>query len=73
MDMDQSRHAGDALDAVVVPSVPGERGSAPVRGTGLQAGQALAQIGPSPRITHLVAHESPAEAVKTGGRFVTHV
>ena len=71
--MDQSRHAGDALDAVVVPSVPGERGSAPVRGTGLQAGQALAQTGPSPRITHLVAHESPAEAVKTGGRFVTHV
>ena len=65
--MDQGRQAGDQLDAVVVSSVPGERGAAPARGAGLQPGQPLAQTGAAATDQALVAHESPAAAGEDRG------
>ena len=65
--MDQGRQAGHPLDAVVVSSVPGERGSAPARGAGLQPGQPLAQTGSAATDQALVAHESPAAAGEDRG------
>lgn len=58
--MDQGRQAGDALDAVVVPSVPGERSAPATERPGLQPGQLVAQTGPAAADQALVAHESPA-------------
>ena len=58
--MDQRRQAGDALDAVVVPSFPGERGAPATERPGLQPRQPVAQTGPAAANQALVAHESPA-------------
>ena len=60
--MDQGRQAGDPLDAVVVPSVPGERSAPATERTGLQPGQPLAQADPAASDQALVADESPAAA-----------
>ena len=60
--MDQGRQAGDPLDAVVVPSVPGERSAPATERTGLQPGQPLAQTDPAAGDQALVADESPAAA-----------
>ena len=57
---------------LVVSSVPGERGSAPARGAGLQPGQPLAQTGSAATDQALVAHESPAAAGEDRGRLVKH-
>ena len=65
--MDQRRQAGDSLDAVVVPSVPGERGAPATERPGLQPGQPLAQTGPAAADQALVAHESPAAAGEDRG------
>ena len=60
--MDQGRQAGDPLDAVVVPSVPGERSAPATERNGLQPGQPLAQADPAAGDQALVADESPAAA-----------
>ena len=60
--MDQGRQAGDPLDAVVVPSFPGERGAPATERPGLQSGQPLAQTGAAAADQALVAHESSAAA-----------
>ena len=65
--MDQRRQAGHPLDAVVVPSVPGERGAPATERPGLQPGQPLAQTGPAAADQALVAHESPAAAGENRG------
>ena len=70
--MDQGRQAGDALDAVVVPSVPGERSAPATERPGLQPGQLVAQTGPAAANQALVAHESPAAAGENRGRLVKH-
>ena len=64
--MDQGRQAGDALDAVVVPSVPGERSAPAAERPGLQPGQLVAQTGPAAADQALVAHQSPAAAGEDG-------
>ena len=58
--MDQRRQAGDALDALVVPSVPGERGAPATERSGVQPGQPLAQTRSAAADQALVAHQSPA-------------
>ena len=63
---------GDALDAVVVPSFPGERGAPATERPGLQPGQPVAQTGPAAANQALVAHESPAATGENGGRLVKH-
>ena len=65
--MDQRRQAGDALDAAVVPSVPGERSATATERPGLQPGQLVAQTGPAAADQALVAHESPAAAGEDRG------
>ena len=65
--MDQRRQAGDPLDAVVVPSLPGERGAPATERPGLQPGQLVAQTGPAAADQALVAHESPAPARENWG------
>ena len=70
--MDQGRQAGHPLDAVVVPSVPGERGALATERPGLQSRQPLAQTGPAAADQSLVAHESPAAAGENRGRLVKH-
>ena len=64
---DQGRQAGHALDAAVVPSVPGERSAPATERLGLQPGQPLAQTGPAATDQALVAHESPAAAGEDRG------
>ena len=58
--MDQGRQAGDPLDAVVVPSFPGERGAPATERPGLHSGPPLAQADPAAGDQALVADESPA-------------
>ena len=70
--MDQGRQVGDPLDAVVVPSVPGERSAPATERTGLQPGQPLAQADPAAGDQALVADESPAAAGENEGRLVKH-
>ena len=71
--MDQRRQAGDALDALVVPSVPGERGAPATERSGVQPGQPLAQTRSA--AADQGAGRSPVSSrrlVKTGGRLVKH-
>ena len=65
--MDQGR-PGDPLDAVVVPSFPGERGAPATERPGLQSGQPLAQLILPPGIKTSLQQR----LVKTGGRLVKH-
>ena len=65
--MDQGRQAGDALDAAVVPSFPGERSAPATERPGLQPGQLVAQTGPAAADQALVAHESPAATGENRG------
>ena len=65
--MDQRRQAGDPLDAVVVPSVPGERSAPATERPGLQPGQLVAQTRPAAADQALVAHESAAAAGENWG------
>ncbi len=65
--MDQGRQAGNALDAAVVPSVPGERSAPAPERPGLQPGQLVAQTGPAAADQALVAHESAAATGENRG------
>ena len=65
--MDQRRQAGDPLDAVVVPSFPGERSAPATERPGLPPGQLVAQTGPAATDQALVADKSPAAAGEDGG------
>ena len=65
--MDQGRQAGNALDAAVVPSVPGERSAPATERPGLQPGQLVAQTGPAAADQALVAHESAAATGENRG------
>ena len=65
--MDQRRQAGDPLDAVVVPSVSGERSAPATERPGLQPGQLVAQTRPAATDQALVADKSPTAAGEDGG------
>src|SRR5439155_15597295 len=65
--MDQRRQAGGALDATVLPPVPGERGPVAVDRAGLQPRESLAAAGVTGADRHLVADQSPA-ALRQDGR-----
>ena len=65
--MDQGRQAGDPLDAVVVPSFPGERSAPSTERPGLQPGQFVAQTRHAATDQALVADKSPAAAGEDGG------
>ena len=56
-----------ALDALVVPSVPGERGAPATERSGVQPGQPLAQTRSAAADQALVAHQSPAAAGENRG------
>ena len=58
--------AGDALDAAVVPSLPGERGALAVKRAGLQPGQSLAAARAAAANQELVADELAAPADEDG-------
>ena len=55
--VDQGRQAGDALDAIVVPSISGQRSAVATERAGLQPGQSLAAAGASAANQELVADE----------------
>ena len=55
--MDQGRQTGHALDKAVVPSVPGERGTAATERAGLQPGQLVAAARTAEQDQELVADE----------------
>ena len=55
--VDQGRQTGHALDKAVVPSVPGERGTATTERAGLQPGQLVAAARTAEQDQELVADE----------------
>ena len=55
--VDQGRQTGHALDKAVVPSVPGERGTAATERAGLQPGQLVAAARTAEQDQELVADE----------------
>ena len=63
---------GHALDKAVVPSVPGERGTAATERAGLQPGQLVAALGLPNRIKSWSLTSLQHRLMKTGGRLVKH-
>ena len=67
--MDQRGEAGDALDAAVVPSIPGQRSTAAAQRAGLQSGQPVAAFGTAEKNQELVPDQfaaPPAEKRAVG-------
>src|SRR5450759_1298364 len=64
--MDQGRQAGGALDAAVVPPLPGERGPAAAERAGLQPREPLAAARPADADRHVVADQPPATPRQDG-------
>jgi hypothetical protein len=70
--MDQGGQAGGALDAAVVPPLPGKRGPAATERARLQPRQPVAAAGATDADRHMVADQSPATPCQDGGRLVKH-
>ena len=70
--VDQGRQTGHALDKAVVPSVPGERGTATTERAGLQPGQLVAAARLPNRIKSWSLTSLQHRLMKTGGRLVKH-
>jgi hypothetical protein len=71
--MDQGRQAGGALDAAVVPPLPGERGSVAAERARVQLlGNLWRRLVLPTRIDTWSLTSLQQRLVKTGGRLVTH-
>ena len=70
--MDQGRQAGGALDAAVVSSVPGERGSVTAECAGVHLGNLWRRLVLPRRIDSWSLTSLQQRLVKTGGRLVKH-
>ena len=64
--VDQGRQTGHALDKAVVPSVPGERGTATTERAGLQPGQLVAAARTAERDQELIADKLAAPVDEDG-------
>src|SRR5450759_3213974 len=64
--MDPGRQAGGALDAAVVPPLPGERGPVAAERARVQLGESVAAARPTDADRHVVADQPPATLRQDG-------